>query len=272
MLKLLKVKDIDDRVLHYHPTIELVSENFELSHLNKTRKVYALLPHGYYESNKRYQVLYLQDAQNLFGEDTPFGSWHIDVHMATLYQEDLDDLMIIAIDHGGKERINEYSPYYHRRFGKGQGKFYAESIIHTLKPYIDQHYRTKPEREFTGIGGSSMGGLISAYIGIVYPEYFSKLMIFSPSFWYSDEIYFDAFKYDYRLPMKMFIYGGARESEFMSKHIRRFQTAVNKGQFDQHHNQFKVEINPEGEHSEAYWSDAFVDAVKWLYSGENHEP
>ncbi len=261
------MKTLDTRITEpYKPRVELVSSNFELSHLHKTRKVFALLPHGYHESDKRYQVLYLQDAQNLFGEDTPFGSWEIDTHLATLFAEGLDDLMVIAIDHGGKERINEYSPYFHRKFGKGLGKFYAESIIKSLKPYIDKHYRTKPEREFNGIGGSSMGGLISAYIGIVYPEYFSKLMIFSPSFWFSDEIYFDAFKYNYTLPMKMYIYGGDKESEYMTKHIHRFKEAVSKGYFDKSLTQFKVSINPAGEHSEYFWSKAFPKAAKWLYT------
>ena len=92
-----------------------------------------------------------------------------------------------------------------------------------------------------------MGGLISAYIGIVHPEYFSRLMIFSPSFWYSDKIYFDAFNYNYTLPMRMYIYGGDRESEYMSRHIHRFKDAVKQGEYDESLVQYNVVINPDGE-------------------------
>ena len=101
------------------PIIEVVSEDFNIPQLNKKRKIYALLPPDYYHSEKEYPVLYLQDAQNLFDEHNPYGNWEIDKHLAQLYAEKNDGLIVIAIDHGGKERINEYSPYYHRRFGNG---------------------------------------------------------------------------------------------------------------------------------------------------------
>ncbi|NNF36484.1 MAG: alpha/beta hydrolase [Saprospiraceae bacterium] len=249
----------------YMPLIEVVSEEFEIPQLDKTRKIYALLPHDYYESEKTYPVLYLQDAQNLFNEHNPYGNWAIDKHLADLTAEGMGDIIVIAIDHGGKERIQEYSPYFHRKFGEGQGKHYTRFIINTLKPYIDEHYRTKPERRHSGIGGSSMGGLISAYVGIVYPEHFSRLMIFSPSFWYSDKIYFDAFHYNYTLPMRMYIYGGDQESEYMSRHIHRFKDAVKDGDYNNSLVKYKVVINPEGQHNEAYWSQVFPKAVKWLF-------
>jgi predicted alpha/beta superfamily hydrolase len=165
----------------FYPIIELIDTGFEIPQLGKNRRIWALLPYDYYDTKKDYPVLYLQDAQNLFDEDAPFGSWSIDKHLMELAKQGFGELIVIGIDHGGKERIQEFSPYFHRKFGEGQGKAYANFIIDTLKPYVDAHYRTKAHRIYTGIGGSSMGGLISAYIGIVRPEHFSKLMIFSPS-------------------------------------------------------------------------------------------
>lgn len=250
---------------HYKPIIEVISEEFVIPQLNKKRKIYALLPSDYYTSDKQYPVLYLQDAQNLFENGGPFGSWNIDTHLSDLKHQGKGDIIIIAIDHGGKERIQEYSPYHHRQFGKGQGTHYAHFIIHSLKPHVDRKYRTLPDRDYTGIGGSSMGGLISAYIGIVHPTHFSKLMIFSPSFWFSDEIYFDAFQYAYTLPMRMYIYGGAKESIYMSKHIHRFKDAIGYGNFHEDINEFKVVIDENGQHSEHYWSNMFSDAVEWLF-------
>jgi len=253
----------------YAPSIRLIEEAFEIPQLKKTRRIWALLPHNYDKSDKHYPVLYLQDAQNLFDSNAPFGTWGIDRHMAELSRRG-KDFIVIAIDHAGRERINEYSPYYHREFGKGRGKRYAEFIIDTLKPYVDREFRTKPDRKYNGIGGSSMGALISAYIGIVYPENFGNLMIFSPSFWYSDEIYFDAFEYNYILPTKIYLYAGEQESRYMTQHVNRFRKAIKSHPHDNPLTRFNIQINPIGEHSEHYWGESFNDAVSWLFY-ENQE-
>ena len=252
-------------VERYMPHKELINEAFEIPQLKKKRRIWALLPHDYHTSEKSYPVLYLQDAQNLFDEYAPFGNWAIDRRLATLAAKGYGDLIVIAVDHAGTERISEYSPYYHRKFGKGKGKLYAKFLIETLKPYVDKTFRTKADRSHTGIGGSSMGGLISAYTGIVYPQYFSRLMIFSPSFWFSDEIYFDAFNYKYILPMKIYLYAGENESRYMTEHIHRFREAVKSSVFENPLTTFKIEINPEGEHNEWYWGEAFEEAIPWLF-------
>lgn len=210
-------------------------------------------------------MLYLQDAQNLFDEKAPFGNWGIDKHMAELASQGKGDIIIIAVDHGGKERIKEYSPYFHRQFGKGEGIHYANFIIDTLMPHVNKSYRTLTDREFNGIGGSSMGGLISAYIGLVHSQYFSKLMIFSPSFWFSDEIYFNAFNHDNQFPVKVFLYGGGQESKFMKRHIHRFRDSIMGGTVYGNSNEYKIVINPKGKHGEAYWSKEFKSAVEWLF-------
>ena len=106
----------------YLPEIKLISEAFEIPQLDKTRRIWILLPHNYNDVTMHYPVLYLQDAQNLFDDQAPYGNWAIDKHMADLAAEGYGDLIIVAIDHGGKERIKEYSPYYHRKFGTGQGQ------------------------------------------------------------------------------------------------------------------------------------------------------
>lgn len=258
-------RTLNQAVGPHMPHIEVLNEAFEIPQLKKNRRIWALLPHDYYTSDKRYPVLYLQDAQNLFDEYAPFGNWGIDKRLGRLSASGSGEVIVIAVDHGGTERITEYSPYYHRKFGKGKGKLYAKFLIETLKPHVDKTYRTKPGRGDTGIGGSSMGGLISAYTGIVYPQHFSKLMIFSPSFWYSDDIYFDAFNYKYILPMKIYLYAGENESRFMTQHIHRFRGAVKSSVFNSPLTKFNILINPDGEHSEWYWGEAFEKAIQWLY-------
>ncbi len=263
MIKLNKIQAIEKE--EFAPVIQLISNSFGIPQLDQHRRIWALLPHDYHQTTKSYPVLYLQDAQNLFNEQAPFGNWAIDKHMANLASKGMGDLIIIAIDHGGRERIKEYSPYFHRKFGKGNGHKYAEFMVQTLIPYVNAHFRTLTDRDHTGIGGSSMGGLISAYIGLVHAKFFSKLMIFSPSFWYSDKIYFDAFNYDYTLPSKIFIYGGDKESEQMSKHIHRFADAVKDKRYHGVSNDWKIEINPKGHHTERDWGIAFPNAIKWLF-------
>ena len=108
----------------FNPIIETIEEAYEIPQLNATRRISALLPHNYYTSEKRYPVLYLQDGQNLFNTMAQYGDWAIDKSLAKLAENGLADIIIIAINHGEEERISEYLPYYHPRFGQGKGNFY----------------------------------------------------------------------------------------------------------------------------------------------------
>ena len=175
---------------NHYPIIEVISESFEIPQLIKTRRIAALLPHNYYQSEKHYPVLYLQDGQNLFDDYAPFGSWGVDKKLAEMSENGLGEIIIISIDHAKEERIEEFTPSYKTKLGRGQGKKYVRFLADTLKPYVDKNFRTLNKREFTGIGGSSMGALISIYAGFMYPEVFSKLMVFSPSLWVAPNIHF----------------------------------------------------------------------------------
>jgi len=159
--------------LPYHkvklPKVELISEEFFIPQLKKFRKIWALLPHDYETSEESYRVLYLHDAQNLFDENAPYGNWEIDKKLAVMSDYGIGNIIVIAIEHGEEDRVKEYN-VGNTSLGQGEGKKYIRFIADTLKPYVDKHYRTMPEREFTGIGGSSMGGLVSIFGGLMYPE------------------------------------------------------------------------------------------------------
>jgi predicted alpha/beta superfamily hydrolase len=251
----------DDRLL---PDIRIISESFEIPQLIRTRRIAALLPHDYESSDKRYPVLYLQDGQNLFDDYAPFGSWGVDKKLAVLAKEGFGDVIIIAIDHAEKERIAEFTPSYRTHLGRGQGKKYVRFLADTLKPYIDRHFRTLPDREHTGIGGSSMGGLISIYAGLMYPEVFSRLMIFSPSLWVAPNIHFNTIKLDEMPKTKIYLYGGRAESETMEPNIRKFRRAMESQGIDSSL-EFNVVIDPDGTHNEARWGEEFPAAIKWLF-------
>lgn len=246
------------------PQVHLISEEFEIPQLNKTRKVWALLPHDYNSSDETYPVLYLQDAQNLFNENSPFGNWQIDKKLAVMSDYGIGKIIIIAIEHAEKERVLEYN-VGKTLLGKGQGKQYIRFLTDTLKPFVDKNFRTKPEREFTGIGGSSMGGLVSLFSGLIYPEVYGKLMIFSPSLWVIPKIKFSFLDFFDPLETKIYLYAGGKESTTMVSHIKKFKKRLLKRDTLREKMEIQLSINEQGKHNETYWSDEFPKAIEWLF-------
>ena len=154
--------------------------------LQTSRKIWVYLPKGYSESQKRYPVLYMHDAQNLFDSKTSFvGEWNVDEKLDSINA----DIIIIGIEHGNDKRIDELTPFPNEKYGGGKADAYVDFIVKTLKPAVDTKYRTKTNARNTGIMGSSLGGLVSLYAAVKYPETFGKAGVFSPSFWFSDKIY-----------------------------------------------------------------------------------
>ena len=145
----------------------------------KNRPLHIWLPDDYETSGKSYPVMYFFDGHNLFfNEDATYGkSWGL--------KEFLDgwgrDLIMVGIEcgHEGDERLSEYLPYrvylhkFFRKF-KPMGSVTMDWIVHEIKPVIDREFRTLPDRANTGIGGSSMGGIMSLYAGIRYNKWFSR--------------------------------------------------------------------------------------------------
>lgn len=247
------------------PIIEIVSDAFPMHALDKFRRIRVLLPYNYHRTSKRYDVLYLQDGQNLWDKTAPYGTWGIDMRLQKLAIANKDDLIIVAIDHGEKERVNEFTPIQETRMGKAEGRAYLNFIVKELKPYIDYKYRTFSGREHTGIGGSSMGGLISIYAGLIFPSVFSKLMIFSPSLWVSQHVYLDAIRFHTAFAMRIYIYAGGSESKNMIPNIKKFISIIESKGYLNNDIHIRVALDPKGKHNEKVWGREFVPAVKWLF-------
>lgn len=144
----------------------------------KSRDIAVYLPHDYSsEIRIRYPVLYMHDGQNLFDPATSFlgVDWQIDETVDSLIRNNEIQPIIIVGIYNTTDRKREYS---HTNLGKK----YMEFIIRKLKPFIDQKYRTLPDRENTAVGGSSMGGLISFMLVWEYSNIFSKAICMSPAF------------------------------------------------------------------------------------------
>lgn len=153
------------------------------------RDVIVSLPPDYFDSQRQYPVLYLQDGQNLFDAATSFikGSfWDVQTTADRLVAEGaIEPLIAVGIYNAGVERMAEYTPMRDRNLGGGKGNLYGRMLIEELKPWVDQTYRTLDGPEHTGVGGSSLGGLESLYIGLTWPQVFGRLAIVSPSVWWA---------------------------------------------------------------------------------------
>ena len=157
---------------------------------DKKRRAYIYLPDSYNkEKDRRYPVMYMFDGHNVFFDsDATYGkSWG----MAQYMQKSKKQLIIVAVEcnHEGDSRLQEYSPvnFENETLGKikGKGRTYMNWLVGTLKPYIDEKYRTLPDRKNTMICGSSMGGLMALYGATAYNRYFQRAACLAPSLWVS---------------------------------------------------------------------------------------
>lgn len=244
---------------------------FEYPDKSEPRRVRVLLPADYEASGIRYPVLYLNDGQNAIGEGEGRGSWRIEERMAMLASRSHHKLIIVAIDHGGESRINEFVVSDQNVVNEpGRGKQYIAFIADVVKPYIDAHYRTCPEPEYTGIGGSSMGGLISVYGGLLRPDVFGKWLVFSPSLWIAPEIYQQLAQTALPPYVRVYLYGGEAESKTMVSNLQRLQHSLNCPDIDCVITQ--ISVDPAGRHEEWRWSREFARAVDYLFFNYVYEP
>lgn len=230
--------------------------------LDTLKTIWVYLPKKYQNSKKNYPVIYMHDAQNLFDASTSYaGEWKVDEYMDQLIT---NESIIIGIEHGDQKRIDELTPYKHEKYGGGKGDAYLDFIKNTLKPHIDVTYRTKSNAEHTALFGSSLGGLISFYGVIKYPETFGKAAVFSPSFWINPEI-FDLVESSIISEASRFYFlAGTDESEDMIPDQERMVTLLKeKGLKD---NQIESRNIEGGQHNEKFWAISFGDAYQWLYN------
>lgn len=234
--------------------------SLESPQLKTTKKIWIYLPEGYStQIKKKYSVIYMQDAQNLFDAKTSFvGEWNVDEKLDSLKAP----VIVVGIEHGNEKRIDELTPFKNEKYGGGNADNYIDFIVKTVKPYIDKNYRTKPKAKNTIIMGSSLGGLVSYYGALKYPEVFGKAGVFSPSFWFSDEIFTFTEKQS-KIKTKIYFLCGDNEDENMVKDLNKMERLLDtKRCYCLHLN--KTKIVKGGQHNEKLWRDGFVKAILWL--------
>ncbi|MBS1744372.1 MAG: alpha/beta hydrolase [Bacteroidetes bacterium] len=246
--------------------VSIIDTAFFMPQLNRTRRVWIYLPEGYAKAKnkKRYPVMYMHDGQNVFDNYTSgYGEWGVDECLDTLLANGEPPCIVVGIDCGPK-RFNEYNPFYFEKFGEGEGDKYVAFLANTLKPFIDKHYRTLKDKDNTIIAGSSMGGLISYYAMLTYPNVFGKAGVFSPAFWTAPGIDQVTDSLASKTNGKIFFYMGELEGgtyvadmQRVADNIGRRSDAI-----------IYTVIDPLSRHNEQAWRKWFAEFYRWTM-GEN---
>lgn len=245
--------------------VSIMEDSFYIPRLNEYRRIWIYLPSDYETSDETYPVLYMQDGQNMFDASTAYnGEWEVDETLTKLEKQKGLKLIVVAIDNGGLQRTNEYTPWEHKSHAGGYGASYVDFLVNTLKLHVDEHYRTKPQREFTGIMGSSLGGLISMYATIELQYIFGRAGVFSPSFWFSkkafEQVKAKGSEFD---DTKIYMIVGKNEGRKMVKDTKKMTKTLKKSGFNS--NQYQSIVHEDGTHEEWYWKREFEAAVLWLF-------
>lgn len=248
--------------------VRLVSEEFAMPLLKKKRHIWVYLPGGYEKSTARYPVMYMNDGQNVFDEYlAPYGEWGVDECLDSLIAQNKPACIVVAIETGGMDRMSEYNPYnftWKRENDsitfEPKAEEYLNDVINTVKPYIDKKFRTLTSNENTIIAGSSMGGLISYYAAIKYPEVFGKAGIFSPAFWTASGIDDLTDSIGNNIKGKYFFYMGGKEGEDDLQRMIKIKEKVGAGSSAMIYSI----IDPDGQHKEEAWRKWFAEFYTWI--------
>ncbi|MCI0338283.1 MAG: alpha/beta hydrolase [Acidobacteria bacterium] len=244
--------------------------NIQSKFLEHNRDIIVYLPPGYdRDIERRYPVLYLQDGQNLFDASTAFAGeeWGVDETAERLITSgQIEPLLIVGIYNTGIFRIDEYTPTYDARQKKGgKADQYGRFIVEELKSFIDLSYRTFPEVEQTGLGGSSLGGLVTLYLGLKYPQIFSKLMVMSPSVWWDQRVILRTVQSLRAKPStRIWLDIGTKEGKYTAGHVRVLRDALITQGWRLKDDLKFLEVNG-GQHNEQDWGKRVEPALKFLF-------
>jgi predicted alpha/beta superfamily hydrolase len=233
--------------------------------------VLVYLPPGYdRERSRRYPVLYMHDGQNLFDGSTSFipgMEWRVDETAQALIESGaIEPLIIVGIYNTGTSRVDEYTPTADARYkAGGQAALYGRLIVEELKPFIDARYRTRREASATGLGGSSLGGLVSLYLGLKYPKVFGRLAILSPAVqWDERMILREVEAVGARPRTRIWLDMGTKECPACTGNARLLRDALTrKGwRLDSDLKYFEAEG---AEHNERAWAERVEPLLRFLF-------
>lgn len=205
--------------------LDMKTHELEVPFTTRKRRVRVLLPKGYEEDvDKTYPVVYFHDGQNVLYSKEAFSGHSWKVIPTIKRNPDIEKMIIVAIDNDGLERMHEYAAWKYSEMGipgiqfGGKGTLYAEFVMDVVKPFIDQTYRTKPDKAHTAMIGSSLGGNITQFMGLAYQDQIGCLGVFSSANWLHQEA-FDRYIERQALDQdqRVYIYVGTEEADDTDK-------------------------------------------------------
>lgn len=229
----------------------VVTDPLPMPGLGRERRVRIYLPPSYAaESARRYPVVYFHDGQNVFDAATSYaGEWGADELLDELARERGFEAIAVGIDNGAERRMRELNPWNHERFGTGEGWAYLRFVVETVKPFVDQRYRTHPQAAHTALVGSSMGGLITHAALHRHRDVFGMGGVLSPAYWLALP-FIERLTLDEPLHAKqrVFVYAGGKESADMVPNARKLA-----GRLAQQSGAVRFLEVPDAQHNEAAW-------------------
>jgi predicted alpha/beta superfamily hydrolase len=244
---------------------------FHSEFLAKDRDVIVYLPPGYEaDRRRRFPVLYLHDGQNLFDGATayiPGREWGADeTAQALIRAGEVEPLIIVGVYNAGAERINEYTPTRDARVkAGGRADLYGRMLVEELKPFIDREYRTLTRAHHTGLGGSSLGGLVTLHLGLKYPAVFGQLAVMSPAVWWDGgQIVREVNALARKPPLRIWLDIGLKEGPSAAANARRLRDAlIGKGWRPGRDLRYFEARG--GGHDEAAWGRRFGSVLRYLF-------
>jgi predicted alpha/beta superfamily hydrolase len=239
------------------------------------RDVIVYLPPGYdKETNRSYPVLYMHDGQNIFDSSNMGMEWQMDEIAERLIAAGSIEPVIIVGVANTEARIDEYSPTAVKRWDGGPGliggkaDLYGRLLIEELKPVIDKTYRTRPEPRHTGLGGASLGGLVSLYLGLKHPGVFGNLLVVSSAASWDGQMIVKAVE---ALPAKtaqrIWLDMGTREGEEALAAVHRLRDALIAKGWKPGADLRYLEVE-RGGHDETSWAARVEPMLRFLYGKE----
>ena len=247
------------------PGVHVLAQRLAMPGLGRERTLRLYLPPSYETApDKRYPVIYMHDAQNLFDDATSYaGEWGVDETLDAFARTRGFEAIVVGIDNGGEARNHELSPWSNPQIDPAQGEQYMAFVVDTVKPFIDARYRTRPDRANTAMIGSSLGGLVTHYALLRYPQVFGKAAIFSPSYWVSNEVYAQTAAHPWPADTRVYFYIGGKEGDESVPDVERMIPLLATP--DHAVRDITLHIEPDAQHNEKAWRVEFPRAIAWLF-------
>lgn len=244
-------------------------ERFRSRLLRNQRDLIVYTPPGYADqTTRRFPVLYLQDGQNLFDGATSFipgQDWRLgQTADASISGRVVEPLIIVGV-YNTKARVREYTPTEVPKLGGGRADRYARFLIEEVKPFVEREYRVLPGLRHTGIGGSSLGGLLSLYLGLRHSSIFGKIAALSPSVWWN-QLFIHRFVGELSVERRPRIWLdiGTNEGARIVQDVERFRDMLLQKGWRLEHD-LHYERVAGAEHNELAWARRVRPFLQFLY-------